>query len=222
MSLGKFFINHWLHRFVKQETNAVWVPLDSQWLLQVHRTRFPDLLGLFSPTSHWMGEGTWNLPCQVASYISFTSIALGAFQLCVSIHVSKQGKQRMLGNIVWLCESLWETERGRKLLFYYEVCQVISEKLWYHSQARQAAWKRRVLADVSTAPDCSGLVWASIRNGSIGSIYITVVACENKHSCGTALNISIQQGIKGELYRWTTDKHNSSSGGQFSWEQDRR
>jgi len=38
-----------------------------------------------------------------------------------------------------------------------------------------------------------------IRNSSICSIYITVVECENKHSCGIALNISIQWGIKGTL-----------------------
>lgn len=47
----------------------------------------------------------------------------------------------------------------------------------------------------------SGLVWAFIRETSIGSVYITVVEGENQHSCGIALNISIQQGIKRELYR---------------------
>lgn len=137
--------------------------------------------------------------------------------LCVSF-VFLNGESRMLGNIIWLSRSFWESERGRKLLFYCEVCQMISEKLWYHSYAVPSWIETAHLGrHLEWAYNSSGLVWAFIRNSSIGSIYITVVECENKHSCGIALNISIQRGIKRELYRWTTDKHNSSSNGQFNW-----
>ena len=132
--------------------------------------------------------------------------------------VSEQGKQRTLGNINRLRGSLWKSKRVRKLLFFCEVCQMISEKLWYHSQAVPSWMETAHLGrHLERACNSSGLGRAFIRNSSIGSIYITVVECENKHSCGIALNISIQQGIKRELYRWTTDKHNSSSSGQFNW-----
>ena len=95
---------------------------------------------------------------------------------------------------------------------------MVSEKLWYHSQALPSCMEMAHLGrHLEWAYNSSGLVWAFIRNSSIGSIYITVVECENKHSCGIALNISIQQGVKRELYRWTTDKRNSSSSGQFNW-----
>lgn len=120
---------------------------------------------------------------------------------------------------IW-CGSVgtFERPRGEENYSYCEVCQMISEKLWYHSYAVPSWIKTAHLGrHLEWVSNSSGLVWTFIRNSSIGSIYITVVECENKHSCGIALNISIQRGIKRELYRWTTDKHNSSSSGQFNW-----
>ena len=161
--------------------HVVWAPLDSQWSLQIHRPRLPDPLGLFSPTSHWMGEVTWNLCCQVESYVSFMSIVLGAFKLCVSFPMFLNRGSKGCWETLFGFVRAFERVRGEENYSF-----IVSFAKWslrscdITHRPRQAAWKRRVLADVSTAPDSSGLVWASIRNGSIGSVYITVVECEKK------------------------------------------
>lgn len=215
-----FFINNSNRRFVelghKGHDHGVWIPSGCSKLTG------PILLTTFICIfSNFPLEGKSHLKsllpgCKFCFIDQFCGRRLPV--LCVSLVFLNGAEQRMLGNIIWLLGSLWESERGRKLLFYCEVCQMISEKLWYHSEA-MPSWieTARLGRHLERAYNSSGLVWAFIRNSSIGSIYITVVECENKHSCGIALNISVQQGIKRELYRWTTDKHNSSSSGQFNW-----
>lgn len=63
------------------------------------------------------------------------------------------------GNAPQLTEGLWEGER--KLLFYYKVCQMISEKMWYHSYALPS-WRgaAHLGSHLELTYNSFGLVWA--------------------------------------------------------------
>lgn len=63
------------------------------------------------------------------------------------------------GNTPQLSGTLWEAER--KLLFYYKVCQMISEKMWYHSYALPS-WRdaAHLGSHLELTYNSFGLVWA--------------------------------------------------------------
>lgn len=63
------------------------------------------------------------------------------------------------GNTLLLRETLWEGER--KLLSSYEVCQMISEKMWYHSYALPS-WRgaAHLGSHLELTYNSFGLVWA--------------------------------------------------------------
>lgn len=94
----------------------------------------------------------------------------------------------------------FEGARGEDDHFpYRELCQTVSEKLCCHARACQAGCGRLILADWRRAARPRG---SGGRPEAVPQAAFTEPrCCENKHSCGGALNISVQRGIKGELYR---------------------
>lgn len=182
------FISHWIHNLTQEESWTVTQCLTWSWANAGGRSTLKSFdKRYFLDNEHsyrkklyqiWNEYGLPNICfqlllilCEVKSLMKrgrvFASYMPGysiwkRWVLChpCVLRVEKGMLETLLTELLTqLTEGLWEGER--KLLFYYKVCQMISEKMWYHSYALPS-WRdaAHLGSHLELTYNSFGLVWA--------------------------------------------------------------
>lgn len=168
-------ISHWIHNLTQEESWSVTQCLIWPWASAGGRSLFLRQWTLLQKEALSNVEWVW----PTKHFLSTSSDPLwskksdeerkGVFLLRARLqHLEALGSvsppcsaggEGDAGNTPQLTEGLWEGER--KLLFYYKVCQMISEKMWYHSYALPS-WRgaAHLGSHLELTYNSFGLVWA--------------------------------------------------------------